>query len=199
MLDEVLKTLTVGRQAYHGKSFIGNHVHKMLKPEAIKKLCDCLVQVMDLNVDNEILDLAKLTSSRFKNLFSKYATCHNLFNSSMYFEDEDIISLKTAINDLLSCFRDSWPTESITPKLHMLEKHVVPFIEKCQYGIGKYGEQGGEGIHPEFNNLTRICCRMRSKTQRVESMTKGHGIRTHTLAKKLKPIIKWRKIGKSEQ
>ena len=30
-LDVVLKSKNVQRQAYHGKSFIGNHVHKMLK------------------------------------------------------------------------------------------------------------------------------------------------------------------------
>ena len=30
-LDEVLNTLNVKRQAYHGKSFVRNHVNKMLK------------------------------------------------------------------------------------------------------------------------------------------------------------------------
>jgi hypothetical protein len=30
-LDEVLNMLNVQRQAYHGRSFVGNHVHKMLK------------------------------------------------------------------------------------------------------------------------------------------------------------------------
>lgn len=30
-LDETLCQLHVQRQAYHGKSFVGNHVHKMLK------------------------------------------------------------------------------------------------------------------------------------------------------------------------
>ena len=89
-------------------------MHRMLKPDAIKKLCDSLIRVvLDLNIDDDILDLAKSTSSRFKNLFTKYATCHNLFNSSMYFEDDDIISLQTAINDLMSYFREGWPVESI--------------------------------------------------------------------------------------
>ena len=37
VLDEILNSLTVQRQAYHGKSFIGNHVHVMLKPESIEK------------------------------------------------------------------------------------------------------------------------------------------------------------------
>ena len=82
----------------------------------------------------------------------------------MYFEDSDIDSLQVAIHDLLLYFREEWPKESITPKLHILEKHVVPFIQKWRYGMGKYGEQGGEGIHSEFNSLTRLYCRMRSKT-----------------------------------
>jgi len=30
-LDQTLNSLNVQRQAYHGKSFFGNHVHKMLK------------------------------------------------------------------------------------------------------------------------------------------------------------------------
>ena len=30
-LDKVLNEMHVERQAYHGKSFVGNHVHKMLK------------------------------------------------------------------------------------------------------------------------------------------------------------------------
>ena len=34
-LEEVLQTLNVKRQAYHGKSFVGNHVHKMLKVKII--------------------------------------------------------------------------------------------------------------------------------------------------------------------
>ena len=30
-LDETLCEMHVERQAYHGKSFVGNHVHKMLQ------------------------------------------------------------------------------------------------------------------------------------------------------------------------
>lgn len=30
-LDDTLKLLNVERSAYHGRSFVGNHVHKLLK------------------------------------------------------------------------------------------------------------------------------------------------------------------------
>ena len=35
-LDETLKELKVDRQAYHGKSFVGNHCHTMLKVNYIE-------------------------------------------------------------------------------------------------------------------------------------------------------------------
>ena len=195
-LDDILKALMVKRQAFHGKSFVGNHVHKMLKPDSIEKLCTAITNVilqLDLN-DTEISDIAHELSYKFHNLFTKYALCHNRFNSCDYFEDDDILTLENSIADLMSYYRDNWPSESITPKLHMLEKHVVPFIKKWRYAMGLYGEQGGEGIHPEFNNLTRIYCRMRSSTQRVECMIKEHGIRTHPLANKLRPVVRKRKF-----
>ena len=44
--------------------------------------------------------------NKFKGLFPRYARCHNLFNSSMYFEESDIVSLQVAIDDLLSYFRE---------------------------------------------------------------------------------------------
>ena len=193
-LDEVLKSLTVQRQAYHGKSFIGNHVHKMLQEESIQKLCRSInLIVNERTSDPEILDYADSISRKFEQLFTLYSSCSKLFNSCMYFQDSDLIDLEKCIIELFVYLRGVWPTESITPKLHMLESHVVPFIRMWRYGIGKYGEQGGEGIHSEFNNLSRVYCRIRSNTQRVESMLKEHGIRTHPLARKLKPQIKKRK------
>ena len=35
----------------------------------------------------------------------------------------------------------------------MLENHVGEFISKWKIGLGMYAEQGGERIHPEFNEL----------------------------------------------
>ena len=36
-LEDSLKELNVERQAYHGGTFIGNHVHKLLQVTLIKK------------------------------------------------------------------------------------------------------------------------------------------------------------------
>lgn len=43
-LDMVLKQMNVERQAYHGKSFIGNHVHICCKENNITRLCSTVVE-----------------------------------------------------------------------------------------------------------------------------------------------------------
>ena len=53
----------------------------------------------------------------------------------------------------MSFFRKTWPKESITPKLHMLESHATSFISKWGAGFGLYGEQGAESLHAVFNKL----------------------------------------------
>ena len=39
-------------------------------------------------------------------------------------------------------WRANWSGETVTPKMHMLEEHMVPFLQKWQLGCGFYGEQG---------------------------------------------------------
>ena len=41
----------------------------------------------------------------------------------------------------------------ITPKLHLLEDHLIPSVRHVGVGFGLLGEQGGEAIHRRFNEL----------------------------------------------
>ena len=50
--------------------------------------------------------------------------------------------VETSINDFMLCWRTTWPNETVPPKYHFLEDHVVPFIRKWKVGLGFYGEQG---------------------------------------------------------
>ena len=47
------------------------------------------------------------------------------------------------------------PTASITPKLHMLEDHVMPWVRKWKLRLGFHGEQGAESIHARFHSMQR--------------------------------------------
>lgn len=52
-------------------------------------------------------------------------------------------------------FRANFQGESITPKMHLTEYHVVPFITKWRVGLGFHGEQGGESVHARINTIRR--------------------------------------------
>lgn len=65
--------------------------------------------------------------------------------------------------DFMSAMRSQLPHQSITPKLHLLEDHIVPFIRRWHAGPGYLGEQGGESVHKEFNILAARHASMRHK------------------------------------
>ena len=64
--------------------------------------------------------------------------------------------------------RSKFPGIRISPKLHIFEDHVVPFIRRCGVGSGFYGEHGGESIHKTINamkhnyrNIKHACERLK--------------------------------------
>ena len=42
----------------------------------------------------------------------------------------------------MECWRQNFPNETVIPKMHMMEDHLVPFLRKWKLGCGFYGEQG---------------------------------------------------------
>lgn len=93
----------------------------------------------------------------------------------------------------MSFLRKTFPGESVTPKLHMLENHVVDFISKWKIGLGLYGEQGGESIHPEFNMLRSTYSSVRPPASRVRVIMEQHHLKVTPICKSYIPEIKKRK------
>ena len=62
----------------------------------------------------------------------------------------------------------------MTPKLHMIEDHVVPFLQQWKVGLGMLGEQGAEGIHVHFNQLEQTYCNMANGVERLCAMVVDH-------------------------
>ena len=57
------------------------------------------------------------------------------------------------IEVFLQFYRCAFPGASITPKLHLLEDHILEFMRKWRVGFGLLGEQGAESIHTVYNQL----------------------------------------------
>lgn len=74
----------------------------------------------------------------------------------------------------MSFYRDSFPHATVTPKLHMLEDHVVPFLKRWKVGFGFLGEQGAESIHARFNRIQESFVNMHNPVKRLAAMLKSH-------------------------
>ena len=74
------------------------------------------------------------------------------------------------IDKFQSYYSDSFPHASIAPKLHMLEDHVVPFLQRWKVGFGFLGEQGAESIHARFNSIRKNCSNMPNSVTRLEAI-----------------------------
>ena len=74
--------------------------------------------------------------------------------------------LERRIEVFMAYYRTSFSdlSVSITPKLHMLEEHVVPWMKQWGFGLGFMGEQGGE---------SDSCC-LQHTTQNVQQHSKSH-------------------------
>ncbi|XP_071795767.1 uncharacterized protein [Asterias amurensis] len=141
VLDTTLKSIRVCRQAYHGKSFIGNHVHKCCKPENIELLTSSITRTAELLCPSIVPEVKKV-AAKYHLLFSKFAECHNVYNTNIM-TDATIDKLEQDITSYCEYFRSEFQSETIPPKFHMLDEHTVPFIRKWHFGLGFLGEQGG--------------------------------------------------------
>lgn len=107
-----------------------------------------------------------------------------------------------AIKDLMSYYRDIFKNQTITPKLHMLEEHVIPFLRKWHAPFGLYGEQGLESLHASMNKLMASFASMPNPVEKMKSYMKEHYTRVNPNLKETYTHLfdpKSRKNKKSEE
>ena len=63
---------------------------------------------------------------------------------------------------------------TITPKMHMLEDRIVPFLQKWRGGFGFNEEQGAESLHTAFNHITRSYTSIPDRLTRLKCVMCEH-------------------------
>ena len=181
--EAVLQKHHICRQQYHGGAFVGNHVHRALQVDVITELTSvpkCVVE--NLHVENaDVKEEATTLASRYNTLFSQFGACREIYALSRKVSEDDILALQSNIMDFMCSVRREIVLRglgNVTPKLHLLEDHVVEQMAHFQTGLGLYGEQGGEGLHAEFNLLARRHGGVACPVQRLLTITKQHFLST---------------------
>ena len=105
----------------------------------------------------------------------------------------DIISaLNENIKNFVSFLRCNWPETTISPKLHMIEDHIVPILSRWNVGCGFLGEQGGESIDKCINGLKQRYLNVRNNKDRLKYIMDCHLASTN-------PHARSRRVHKKER
>ena len=90
----------------------------------------------------------------------------------------DFPNTADAIHGFLQYYRREFPTTSITVKLHLMEDHMMTFLQKWnRVGFGLLGEQGAESIHKDFNMLKERFTNIPNPIDRIKCTLKEHHLR----------------------
>lgn len=71
-------------------------------------------------------------------------------------------------------YRQHFPSATVLPKMHILECHILGWLEKWGVGLGLMGEQGAESIHTSFNLIEASYRSMPNKVDRLLCVVKEH-------------------------
>ena len=145
-----------------------------------------------------------------------FGACHSVYDSAKMLEEAKVDDLgkyiklqyqlqinivtplilpfsEKKIDNFLAFYRASFPTATITPKMHMLEDHVVPFLRKWRVGFGFHGEQGAESLHAAFNRITRSYTSIPDRLTRLKCVMHEHHLQISPAMVAQEPAVKKRK------
>ena len=134
-MDKFLKEINVKRSEYHGMfSFEGNQARKLLK-----------------KID-KLMDYAKRLPRKHKSRVKQIIEVMKAFD--LVVESCFCVHLQGDYVKAIKDFSDKYRALDITvpPKVHLVEDHVVQFIERRHpgLGLGAYTEQSFEAAHHDF-------------------------------------------------
>ncbi|GFO46704.1 amine oxidase [Plakobranchus ocellatus] len=152
-LDTVLTNHRITPQAYHSRSFVGNHCHKYLQSAVYTDLTQIIVTKTQQCTSNPmIIDEACTLQLLFDNLNNAFSTVHRAISHTKPIAPSSLPEIEIAIDTYMATCRRMFPRK-IIPKQHLLEKHCIPHINQHLFGLGLLGEQGTENSHQMIGML----------------------------------------------
>ena len=172
-LDAVLNAHKIHAQAYHSRSFIGNHRHIYLKENMINDLTDSVVRkTFQLTDDNNIHSLADDVKRKFLTLNTLYSRVHKHLCHKDPVRENETNGIEDSISMYMTFYRARFPEVRIILKQDVLEAHCVQWIRRWEFGLALHGEQGGEEIHATVNRIKRRAWGMRNDEDRLRPLMK---------------------------
>ena len=173
-LDTILKTHRITPQAYHSRSFIGNHCHKYLHPTVYRELTQSIITTTKAYTNNPLLiDHAHLLELKFNTLNEAFSKVHTAISHTKAIKQDSLTDIQKTIDNYMTAYRHHVPKKT-TPKQHILEHHCVPFIHKHVFGLGLLGEQGTEKSHQSIAKLEKRACGIGNESDKLMFILRAH-------------------------
>lgn len=171
-LDPILCEHRIRPQAYHSRSFVGNHCHKYLKQTVYKHLTQAVIEeTIRYTRSQDIIDRAHITKLNFDQLNSTFSQLHSKISHTRPINPNSHYDIREAINTYISTYRRLFPNQTI-PKQHILEHHCLPHIQKYGFGLGLLGEQGTENAHQTMAKIEQQARGIVDNVRKQEYITK---------------------------
>ena len=126
------------------------------------------------NISKRVQQICKI----FNKLNGLYLNVHNMVAHMTEVDDDAIEIVQQKIEEYLAYYRKHFPN-SIFPKQHFLEDHIVPWMKRWQFGLSLHGEQGGEAIHRKINRIQRNMYHVADPSKKLLYTIQEHHVLTN--------------------
>lgn len=96
-------------------------------------------------------------------------------------------------------YRTTFPDATVLPKMHVLEDHVIPWMERWHLGAGLMGEQGAESLHAHMKKLERTYAGVQNPVDQLKYIVTEHMLESAPSLVTLEPPPAKRKKKKQER
>ena len=176
-LKIVLKKNNIIEQKYHNNSFTGNHCAKYLKVygELMSSIDN---KTKELTSNKTIQRTAQHVCRRYSKLNKYFGKLHERVSHTQPVSNEEIQEADSCIKKYVSKFRQYNP-DHFTPKPHMLEHHIIPWMKRYGFGMALFGEQGGESCHRQLKFYMNRMMFIPNNVKRLTAVMREHIVSTH--------------------
>jgi hypothetical protein len=130
------------------------------------------------------LEYAICFHTRYCSIFEHLAVVSRLTRHVGQLSASDLVDLQGACTGYARAFREAYPGQNLTPKGHIIEKHVMAFA--LYYGTcGTFGEDGMEALHPLCTAVRIMTRSMRNPVARAKATSDHLTIRMIRSEKKI--------------
>ena len=177
--DATLNKNNIAPQAYHGRSFIGNHSHKYFKTDIHLQLTKHLFYERTKCTNNQnIIDKAFILKTKLECINAAFSRVHKLVSHCDPIHSSEIPQIQQAVDHNMAVYRRHVP-DKILPKHHVLEHHCIPFIQRYKIWFGCTGRTGwGNSYTSTIGKIQKRTQAMKDEACQLQRTMKSHLLQT---------------------